>query len=115
MRSLGCGKVESLKAASALGLILEPDFDIAFQLQRERLALAIKRLASGNADPAFRYTILLDIGFLGSIEADTDFALQQICIVKLAVWIKGEAVWERVGHVMLFASECGNCKSPDAT
>jgi hypothetical protein len=41
--------------------------------------------------------------------------LQQICIVKLAVWIKGEAVWERVGHVMLFASECGNCKSPDAT
>ena len=69
MRSPGCGKVESLKAASALGLILEPDFDIAFQLQRERLA----------------------------------------------VWIEGEVVWERVGHVMLFASECGNCKSPDAT
>lgn len=115
MRSLGCGKVESLKAASALGLILEPDFDIAFQLQRERLALAIKRFASGNADPAFRYTIFLDIGFLGSVEADADLALQQICIVKLAVWIKGEAVWERVGHVMLFASECGNCKSPDAT
>lgn len=115
MRSPGCGKVESLKAASALGLILEPDFDIAFQLQREGLALAIKRLASRNADPAFRHTIFLDIGFLGSIEADADLALQQICIVKLAVWIKGEAVWKRVGHVMLFASECGNCKSPDAT
>ena len=115
MRSLGCGKVESLKAASALGLILEPDFDIAFQLQREGLALAIKRLASRNADPAFRHTIFLDIGFLGSIEADADLALQQICIVKLAVWIKGEAVWKRVGPVMLVASEGGNCRSHEAT
>eukprot|EP01013_Petalomonas_cantuscygni_P041972 TRINITY_DN75312_c0_g1_i1.p1 TRINITY_DN75312_c0_g1~~TRINITY_DN75312_c0_g1_i1.p1 ORF type:complete len:123 (+),score=15.16 TRINITY_DN75312_c0_g1_i1:153-521(+) len=105
---------ESRKAASALGLILQPDLDLALELQRERLALAVERLAGGHTDPAFGHAILFDICLFGAVEADTDLTLQQVCIMKLAVGIKGEAVRKRVGHEKLFASESGNCKRSGA-
>ena len=60
-----------------LAVIAPPGLDLAAQLHRHRHAVAVDRLAGGDADPAFGGAIFLDIVALAALEADADAALQR--------------------------------------
>src|SRR5690349_822789 len=62
-------------------LVLEIRLDRTFQLDGQRLALAVERLAGGDADPAFADAVFLDVGLLLAGEADTDVLLQNGLVV----------------------------------
>src|SRR5437868_13637504 len=72
--------------------------DRTLQLDRQRLALAVKRLAGSHPDPAFADAVFLDIGLLCTGEANADAAFQQGGVIIRAIWIAGEAVGRFVRH-----------------
>src|ERR1700735_4411587 len=51
---------------------LEIRLNLAFELDRQRLAVAVDGFADGDADPAFGDGVFLDIVFLDTVEADAD-------------------------------------------
>src|SRR5665213_3045705 len=76
---------------------LEIGLDRAGELDGQRIAVAVKRLAGGDADPTFADAIFLDIGFLGALEADADIARQSVGVEIGAARIVAQAVGRGVG------------------
>ena len=72
--------------------ILEPGFDRAVELERQRLALAVHRLAGLDADPAFGNAVFLDIGAHPVLEPDADAALELVRIEMRAARIDRQAI-----------------------
>ncbi len=97
-----------LRRPGLLGL--EVRLDDALELDGERIALAVDRLADGDADPALAHAIFLDVGLLLAIELDADAALEQRLVVVRALGIGGQAVGERVGHGFPIASMRRRCR-----
>lgn len=62
-------------------------FDLAFYLDRHRIALAVTRLTGSNLDPAFANTIFLDIDASLVIELDANIVLENSRIVVRAALI----------------------------
>src|SRR6218665_863084 len=83
---------------AALALVAPPGLDLAAQLHRDGIAVAVDGLAGGDADPAFGGAIFLHVLALLALEADADAALQRRHVEIRAARIVGEAVGGRVGH-----------------
>src|SRR5687767_10991078 len=73
-------------------LLLEIGFDLAAELDGQRIALAVDRLADGDADPAFADAILLDVGLFLAVELYADAARQQRLVIIRALGIGRKAV-----------------------
>src|SRR5436190_1465859 len=76
-------------------LFLQVGLDRAFELDGQRIALAVDRLADRDPDPAFADAILLDVGLFLAVELDADALLQQRLVVKRALGVGREAVGKR--------------------
>jgi hypothetical protein len=76
--------------------------DLAFYLDRHRIALAVTRLAGRDLDPAFADAIFLDIGAFLVIELDANIVLEDSRIVVRAARIDRETVrkWGELCHVV---------------
>src|SRR5476649_1045169 len=87
-------------------LLLEVRFDLALQLDRERVALAIDGLADGDPDPTLAEAILLDVGLLLAVELDADAFGEQRLVVVRALGVDGKAVGKFgiVGHTGVMAA-----------
>ena len=97
-RSGGCAAQVGPRA-SAFFLIAEIRLDLAGELDRQRIAVAVERLASRDPDPVFADAIFLDVGLLDALEADTDIARQHFRIVMGAAGVVGEMVGRCVGLI----------------
>ena len=53
----------------------------------------IKLFADRDPDPSFTDAVFFDVGSFRSIEANTNFTLQNFFIVVGARWIDAEPVW----------------------
>src|SRR3546814_13180392 len=97
---MAAGRKRSLRRLVLFGLgrVLEIGFDRAGELDRHRLAVAVEAAAGGDADPAFGDAIFLDIGLLGTLEANADAALAEVRVEPRAARIEREAVGRGVGH-----------------
>src|SRR5690606_15056148 len=84
--------------------ILEIGLHLARILDRQLLALAVQRLAHGQAHPALGHAIFLDIGLFVAVEAHAHAALEHLSVVIGAVWIDREAVRRGVTHT-IFVSD----------
>jgi hypothetical protein len=62
------------------------------QLDGQRIALAVDRLADGDADPALADAIFLDIGLLLTVELYADAARLQRLVVVRALGVGREAI-----------------------
>src|SRR5687767_6981840 len=82
--------------------ILEERLDLALQFDRHRLAVAVHAPPGGDPDPAFRDAILLDVGALFALEADSDPAAKQLAVEEGAARVERESVGGRVGHAFVF-------------
>src|SRR5436190_9706191 len=67
-------------------------------LDGERIAKAIPRGARRDTHPSFADAILLDIGFLDALEADTDIACEHVGIVVGALGVGRKTVGQLVGQ-----------------
>src|ERR1044072_6076104 len=79
-------------------LVLVIWLDRTLQLDGQRFAFAIERLAGRDADPAFADAIFLDVGLLLAGKADADGPLQHSLVVEWAVRVGGKAVGKRIRH-----------------
>jgi hypothetical protein len=70
-------------------------FDLAFQLDQQRMAFAIHRLACGDLDPAFADAVLLDIHKLFAIESNANVMFKHGRDVMGAARVNGEVVGQR--------------------
>src|SRR3546814_11688551 len=97
---MAAGRKRSLRRLVLFGLgrVLEIGFDRAGELDRHRLAVAVEAAAGGDADPAFGDAVFLDIGLLGTLEANADAALEAVRVEPRAARIAREAVGRGVGH-----------------
>ena len=73
---------------------LEIGLDRSLELDSHRLAEAVAAAAGGDADPAFRHAIFLDVGLFLPVEADPDAAAQQRLVEVRAARIERQAVGE---------------------
>src|SRR5690606_31821979 len=69
-----------------------PGLDLALELDRQRLAPPVQRLARGDADPGFADAVLLDVAALDALEADADAAVERGLVVMRAARVVGQAV-----------------------
>jgi len=67
-------------------------FDLALQLDQQRLAPAIHGLARGHLDPALADAVFADVGALLVIQPDADVVLEQRSDVVRAAWVVRQAV-----------------------
>src|SRR5690606_17809692 len=96
------------KMPALLGLRQQvPGFDLALELDRQRLAAAIQGLAGGDADPALADAVLLHVAALDALEAHADAALERGGVVMGAARVVAEAVGGRLGHVGRGTGRCG--------
>src|SRR5262245_56224125 len=91
-----CGPVSP--ELSAFRPAPEISYTLALQFNGQRPALAVGRLAGGEAHPALADAVFLDVGLLLALEAHAHAALQQRLVVEGAPGIGGEAVRRCVGH-----------------
>ena len=59
--------------------LLVKRLDLALELDLQRLALAVQRLASGHFDPAFADAVFLDVAQLLAVEPDAHVMLEALC------------------------------------
>lgn len=85
-------------SSSGCAVLKQEWLDLALKGQHQRAAVAVNRLSSRDAHPALADAILLDVGFLGPIEADSDAARQKVSIVERALRVHREPVGEILGH-----------------
>ena len=89
----------SILPASIVGLnVLEPNFNRTGQLNRQRVALAVERLAGRDPNPTFRKAVFLYVSFDLVAKAHTDTARKKRFIVVRALWIDAKAIWRRICH-----------------
>src|SRR5262249_333405 len=103
----------SIQRASRLALrsparriLLRPEigFHRPGELDREWIAIAVARVAGGDADPAPADAVFLNVGLLDALEAHADVTCQHVGVVIGTVGISREAVWRAVGHRETFRS-----------
>src|SRR5690606_36541958 len=92
----GCDRKSQLRRRSgnrtSRSLALDEGFDRALQLDGQGLAAPIDAVADGQAHPAFRDAVFLDVGLFLALEADAHAARQQVGVVEGAVRIDRKAV-----------------------
>src|SRR5438094_4344344 len=92
-------------------LLLQIWLDLAGELDGERVALAVDRLADGDADPALAHAIFLDVGFFLAVELDADAAAQQRLVVVGALGIGRQTVGQGcLGHGLTIAIAPRECR-----
>lgn len=77
--------------------------NLAPDLDQQRLAVAVTRLACRYFHPAFADAVLLHIGTLPVIETDANIVLKNRSVVKRTAWVDGQMIGQRrklggVGH-----------------
>ena len=82
--------------------------DLALQLDQQRVALAVQRLAGGHLDPAFADAVLRDVQTLLVIESNTNVMFEHGSDVKGAALVNGQVVGQRgelsgFGHGYFFS------------
>ena len=68
------------------------------KLDRHGVSGAILRFACNDANPAFADAILFDVGLLDAVEADADFALQNLFVEVRALWVVAKPVRKFIAH-----------------
>src|SRR5690349_16892310 len=87
----------ALFTLGVLRCVLEIGLDLALELDRHRLAVAVKAAPGGDADPAFGDRIFDDAGLFLAVELDPDAAAQQRLVIIFAPRVEREAVGRAVG------------------
>ena len=90
------------------GAILVIRLDLAFEFHRDRAALAVDGFSGRNADPAFRNAIFFHVGFLDTVEANADLALENLPVIVRVLGIDRETV----GECVVIISQRFSCFSP---
>src|SRR5581483_1315276 len=85
-------------ALSALCLVAEVGLDLAGELDGERAALAVARVADREPYPLLAHAVFLDVVALHALEAHADAALEQRRIVVGARRVGRQPVWGRIAH-----------------
>jgi hypothetical protein len=88
-------------------------FHLALELDQQRLALAIERLACGHLDPAFADAVFLDVETVLVVQADADVVLENGSHMVRAARVDGQVVGQRgsgmgFGHENLCEMNAGN-------
>src|SRR5687768_16204940 len=98
-------------------LLLEIRFDLAAELDGQRIALAVDRLADGDADPTFADAILLDVGLFLAVELYADAARQQRLVIVRALGIGRKAVGQLGRRCVCHAGSiaASSVRSPQGT
>ena len=74
--------------------LLVKRLDLALQLDRQRVALAVHLLAHRHLDPALADAVFLHIKALFVIEVDANIMLKNGRDVERAAGVAGKVVWE---------------------
>lgn len=96
--------VSGLFSGVSLG-VLEIGLNLALQLDRHRLAVAVQASPRGDPDPPFADAIFFDVGLFLPLEADSDAALKKLRVEMRTARIERETVGWSVGQ---FWCSCRN-------
>ena len=92
--------------ALAAGLLVER-LDRALELDQQRIALAVQRLACGNLDPAFADAVFADIRAFLAVEANTDVVLEHGGNMVRAAGVDQRGAWAKRSGATMFAKDVG--------
>src|SRR5229473_31410 len=74
------------------GVLPEIRLDLALELDRHGIAVAVLCRSRGDANPSLADAVFLDIVLLDALEADADAPLEQFGIVERAVGVGGKTI-----------------------